>query len=247
MGRRAVGNTTWLITYSDFITLLLVFFVVFYSLTPGIASSKLQTIISAFKGGEGVLNESSVIPVASLADRRTRERMWTDLNNSFRNRGIDGIQIDLTEEGNRIILRESLTFRSGDAQLLQQSEGILQEIAYLLDDNVAEVEVQGHTDNIPVRNSAFFSNWSLGANRAISVLRFLVENTNLPAERFKASSRGEFDPIASNDTNEGRIQNRRVEILVRYFGSEGAGSTNRVNPRNSILPSLPADTLRRNN
>ena len=244
MGRRAVGSTTWLITYSDFITLLLVFFVVFYSLTPGIEESKLQTIISAFKGGEGVLTESSIIPASSLADRMSRSRRWEDLNTFIdQNQLSDQVQIDLIPEGNRIILKESLTFRSGEANLLQQSQAVLQEITYLFDDEVVEVEVQGHTDNIPVRNSVYFSNWSLGAQRAISVLRYLVENTNLPPERFKASSLGEFRPIASNDSQPGRNQNRRVEILIRYR-NQGDGN-NTLNRRNSILP-LGLDTLNQN-
>lgn len=217
MGRRSGHHTRWLITYSDFMTLLLTFFVVFYASTEGINDAELSAIIIPFKGGEGVLNETSVIPAKDLAKRFKRAEEWERLSRYIDEQGLgDEVVLDLLETGNRIILRESLTFQSGQAQLLKQSEEVLKEISYLFDDNVSSVEVQGHTDNIPIRRSDRLSNWGLGAERAISVLRFLVENTNLPPEKFKATSLGEFHPIASNDTPQGRRENRRVEILIRY-------------------------------
>lgn len=217
MGKRPDRSTSWLVTYSDFITLLMVFFVVFYSLSDGIEDSKLQTILSEFQGGEGVLSESSVIPVESLADRRKRSERWEELGEFIEQQNLsDQVQIDLLPTGNRIILKESLTFGSGDYRLLDRSENVLKEITYLFDDSILEVEVQGHTDNIPVKTSRYRSNWDLGAERSISVLMFLLENTNLPPEKFKASTLGEFRPIASNSIEEGRRSNRRVEILIRY-------------------------------
>lgn len=198
-------------------TLLLTFFVVFYASTEGISNSELNSILSPFKGGRGVLNENSAIPEKDLVKRFRRAQEWEDFNRFIKDRGLqDEVQLDLTNQGNRIILKESLTFLSGQAGLLERSKEVLAEISYLFDDSVAEIEVQGHTDNVPIRNAASRSNWELGAERAISVLRFLVENTNLDASRFKAASLGEFRPVASNETPEGKRQNRRVEILIRY-------------------------------
>lgn len=195
----------------------MVFFVVFYALSPGIEDSKLQTILSEFQGGEGVLNESSVIPAGSLAEQRQREERWEGLSEYIENNNLsDQVQLDLMPTGNRIILKESLTFTSGEANLLDGSRSVLREITYLFDDSVSEIEVQGHTDNIPVRSSRYRSNWDLGAERAISVLLFLIQNTNLEPETFKVSSAGEYRPIAPNATADGRRANRRVEILIRY-------------------------------
>ena len=246
MGQRSDKSTNWLVTYSDFITLLLVFFVVFYSLTEGIEKSKLSAIVTHFKGGEGILNESSVIPAGSLAERlRKREQRWEDLSNYIESQGLkDQVQLDLMPEGSRIILKESLTFNSGQAQLLAQSRDVLREITYLFDDNIEVIEVQGHTDNRPIRSSRYSSNWELGAERAISVLQFLMANTTLPPEKFKASTVGEFRPLASNESAEGRRANRRVEILIRYQQPEGDGED--VDPREvyqSTYPGLaPPDT-----
>ncbi len=217
MGKHIDRSTSWLVTYSDFITLLLVFFVVFYAMTPGVEESKLKAIQSAFEGGEGILNESSVIPIDALAEKLKRSERWEALNTYIQENDLgDQVQVDLMETGNRIILKESLTFLSGDYNLLDKSKNILREITYLFDDTIAEVEVQGHTDNIPVRTSRYRSNWDLGSERAISVLLFLMENTNLPPSTFKASSLGEYQPIANNEDASGRALNRRVEILIRY-------------------------------
>jgi chemotaxis protein MotB len=217
MGKHTDRSTSWLVTYSDFITLLLVFFVVFYAVTPDVDESKLKTLLSEFQGGEGVLTESSVIPAESVVDRRKRAERWEGLSRYIeQNQLSDQVQVDLMPAGNRIILKESLTFTSGDARLLDASASVLREITFLFDDSISEIEVQGHTDNIPVRSSRYRSNWDLGAERAISVLLFLMENTNLEPERFKVSSLGEYRPIASNESDAGRRANRRVEILIRY-------------------------------
>ena len=218
MGKRSDRSTNWLVTYSDFITLMLVFFVIFYSMTDGIEASKLRAILTQFDGGRGVLSESSVIPANDLAKKRgLRAKKWEQLNEYIEDKGLaEQVQIDLMEQGNRIILKESLTFRSGQSQLLNKSKDLLTEITYLFDESVMQIEVQGHTDDRPIRNAVVPTNWHLGANRAISVLQFLLANTSLPPENFKASSLAEFRPLANNDTEKGRRANRRVEILVSY-------------------------------
>lgn len=217
MGKRNFNNTEWLTTYSDFITLLLTFFIVMYAATDGISTSDMNAIISPFKGGEGVLDETSVIPANDVARRFKRAERWERFSSFLKDKGLDGVVgLELMPNGNRIVLKESLTFNSGDSQLLEGSKSVLKEITFLFDDAVGEIEVQGHTDNIPIRNARAKTNWNLGSERAISVLRFLVENTNLPPGLFKASTQGEFKPVAANDTDEGRKLNRRVEILIKY-------------------------------
>jgi chemotaxis protein MotB len=217
MGKRNINNTEWLVTYSDFITLLLTFFIVMYSATDGISTSEMNAIISPFKGGEGVLDQTSVIPANDLVKRFKRAEQWERFSDFIKEKGLsDQVGLELMPSGNRIILKESLTFNSGDSELLSGSKNVLKEITFLFDDSVGEIEVQGHTDNIPIRNARAKTNWNLGSERAISVLRFLVENTNLPPELFKAATHAEFRPVAANDTDEGRKQNRRVEILIRY-------------------------------
>lgn len=217
MGKRNFNNTEWLITYSDFVTLLLTFFIVMYAATEGISTSDMNAIISPFKGGEGVLDETSIIPANDLAKRFKRAERWERFSSFLKEKGLaDVVGLELMAQGNRIVLKESLTFNSGEADLLSGSKDVLKEITFLFDSSVGEIEVVGHTDNIPIRNARSKTNWNLGSERAIAVLRFLIENTNLPPQIFKASTAAEFQPVATNDTDEGRRQNRRVEILIRY-------------------------------
>lgn len=210
-------------TYSDMVTLLLVFFVVLYMLTPGVDMDTLQQFLRRFQGGLGVLEQQQTVIDRLSLDRKDElkeERLerWQALVDFVEDRQLDEFfEIELIPEGIRITLSESVTFNSGSSELLPQARNILAEIADQFTDDIYETEVQGHTDNVPLRESAYYrSNWDLGAARAVSVVRFIMGNSNLPPERFKASSYGEYRPVATNDTPAGRRTNRRVEIYVRY-------------------------------
>ncbi len=210
-------------TYSDMVTLLLVFFVVLYMLTPGVDMDTLQQFLRRFQGGMGVLQQQQTVIDRLSLDRKDelkeqRLERWQALVDFIEDRQLDEFfEIDLIPEGIRITLSESVTFNSGSSDLLPQAQNILTEIAELFSDDIYETEVQGHTDDVPLRESAYYrTNWDLGAARAISVVRFIKNISELPPERFKASSYGEYRPIATNDTPIGRRANRRVEIYVRY-------------------------------
>ena len=210
-------------TYSDMVTLLLVFFVVLYMLTPGIDMDVFKEFLQRFQGGTGVLNQQETIMEQTAQEREEELRQqrlerWQSLIDFIEDRQLEEfMEIDLIPEGIKITLSESVTFNSGSSELLPQARNILSEIAELFDDAIYETEVQGHTDDVPLRETAYYrSNWDLGASRSISVVRFIKELSQLPAERFKASSYGEYRPVTTNDTPEGRSANRRVEIYVRY-------------------------------
>ncbi|MDI3412396.1 OmpA family protein [Bacillus sonorensis] len=82
------------------------------------------------------------------------------------------------------------------------------------------IVISGHTDNVPIRNSQFKSNWHLSVMRAVNFMGLLIENPKLDAKVFSAKGYGEYKPIASNKTEEGRRKNRRVEILILPMGQE---------------------------
>lgn len=223
MGRSKKDTGNWLMTYSDMVTLLLVFFVVLYMLTPGVDTDTLQEFLRRFQGGTGVLEQQQTVIDHRSMEREQelkQERMerWQALVDFVEDRQLEEyFEIDLIPEGIRITLSESVTFNSGSSDLLPEARNILTEIGELFSDDIYETEVQGHTDNVPLRESAYYrTNWDLGAARAVSVVRFIKDITDLPPDRFKASSYGEYRPIAPNDTPGGRRTNRRVEIYVRY-------------------------------
>lgn len=104
-------------------------------------------------------------------------------------------------------------FDSGDDRIKKTSESVLRNLAHLIAELGLSVRIEGHTDGLPIHTDRFPSNWHLSAARAVSVLR-LFRDTGVPRERLSAAGRGEFVPIADNNTAEGRAKNRRVVLSV---------------------------------
>jgi chemotaxis protein MotB len=137
------------------------------------------------------------------------------------------IQIEQLREGLRLNVAQDILFASGSTRLEPSGQRVLRKVAAQLVDLPHGVEVQGHTDNVPVRASSRFpSNWELAAERAAQVVRLFVAEGVAP-ERLRAVSYGQYHPVASNDTPEGRLRNRRIEI--------------RLEPAEAAAPALPAD------
>lgn len=111
---------------------------------------------------------------------------------------------------------EKIFFDSGKAKLKKDGETVLLKVGEALAQfQDKTIRVVGHTDNVPLSaGSPFASNWELSVARATTVVRFLQEKAKLPPERLIASGRGEYQPIAPNDTPEGRQKNRRIEIML---------------------------------
>ncbi len=217
--KKSTGN--WLVTYSDLVTLLLVFFVLLYVLTPGIDQSVFDNFISYFQSSVGVMHQSSVI--TSTERNREDARMeivneWIVVEDFLEQHGLSShVDIEMIPEGMKITLSDSLTFNSGSSEILPNAQLVLGKIAEMFDEDVHSSEVQGHTDNVPISAGSYYrSNWHLGAARAVSVVEFIRERSELPPENYKASSFGEYRPVTTNETSHGRRQNRRVEIYVRY-------------------------------
>lgn len=223
MGRSKGNSGSWLVTYSDMVTLLMVFFIVLYTMTPGIDQSQFDNFISYFQSSTGVIKNNSVVKQKSQDKDEYREQIverWSVVEDFLQRQNLSSqVEIEQVAEGVKITLSDSLTFNSGSSDLLPIAERVLDEIAGVFTDEIAETEVQGHTDTDPVANSSYYrSNWHLGAARGVSVLKYIQDRSGLEPERYKASSYGEYRPIADNTTLEGKRRNRRVEIYVRYKG-----------------------------
>jgi chemotaxis protein MotB len=128
--------------------------------------------------------------------------------------------IRVSESGGklRVDLVDKILFDSGEAQISKRGEGVLARVGAVLaqiDDKT--IQVSGHTDNLPPSEkltATFPSNWELSTARAVTVVRFLAEKASVPAQRMVASGYGEWSPIASNKSPQGRARNRRIEILL---------------------------------
>jgi chemotaxis protein MotB len=132
------------------------------------------------------------------------------------------IQIEQLREGLRLNVAQDILFASGSTQLNAGGREVLTKVAVQLEKLPHYVEVQGHTDNVPVkRNSRFPSNWELAAERAAEVVRLFAAEGVDPT-RMRVVSFGEFHPVASNATPEGRLKNRRIEIRLEPVGPDRA-------------------------
>ena len=119
-----------------------------------------------------------------------------------------------TGKGIEIVLPEVMLFPSGQANLIEEAMAFLDDMAPMLSEISNYIEVEGHTDNRPISTNRFPSNWDLSTARANEVIRYLVEEHGIQPERFTSVGYGEYRPIASNDTREGRSKNRRVVMMI---------------------------------
>jgi chemotaxis protein MotB len=117
-------------------------------------------------------------------------------------------------DGLVISLREVGFFRSGSAQIKSTSVGALDRIANMLIKRGYRLRIEGHTDNEPIHNAQFPSNWELSTSRATEIVRLLIVRDGFSPDRLSAAGFAEYHPVATNFTKEGRGMNRRVDIIV---------------------------------
>lgn len=121
-----------------------------------------------------------------------------------------------------ISLHELGFFDSGEAQLMPGAGDKIKRIAEVLLQYGLDMRVEGHTDDVPIHNAAFASNWDLSTARAMAVAMMLLKESNVDPRRMSIAGYAQYHPSASNDTPEGRRANRRVDIVVVSPASPGA-------------------------
>lgn len=114
-------------------------------------------------------------------------------------------------------LADKLLFLSGDAKLSASARPLMDKIGQIIKTVQVPVEIEGHTDNVPIRTASYPSNWELSTARAVNVLRFLIEQHAIAAEKLSAVGFASYHPAASNASVRGRAKNRRVEIIFKLY------------------------------
>ncbi|MCX5835646.1 MAG: flagellar motor protein MotB [Deltaproteobacteria bacterium] len=127
----------------------------------------------------------------------------------------DDFSIVKTDSGFKAVVPNPVLFNSGDASLNEGVYAVLDGIMTIAKQNDLSIQIEGHTDNVPVQTEDFPSNWELSTMRAVNILRYLQNNGDIPPDRLVAVGFAEHHPVAGNDTPEGRQKNRRIEILFR--------------------------------
>lgn len=226
----------WLLTYSDLITLLLVFFIVLYSISQQDAA-KFQQVAESLSGAlagskeiigispgtsqvQGYKGAKPQDEQGSLgkesAEQKKMQEIKKQVEELAKKQGLQAsISVTLEERGIAIRIIDRVLFASGDADLSPQANTILQGIGKILrTSNGQYIRVEGHTDNVPIYSNKFASNWELSASRATNVVRLFTDYSGLSPRLFSAVACGEYRPLASNNTQQGRAKNRRVEIVI---------------------------------
>jgi chemotaxis protein MotB len=207
---KAEEDHNWLITLSDLLSLLLVFFIVFFALSR--VPTKKKEAPDYMKPALKVSG-----PVSVSNPNRGLEKIRNDMQTTVTGLGLgDQVVIHSGAQEILISLKENITFPLGEAEILKSSEPVLDTIAQMVRRYPSfQVEIDGHTDDQPINTKRFPSNWELSVARATSVLKYLIVRQGLDPARFTIKGNGEQHPLTANNTPEQRAQNRRVEIRLK--------------------------------
>lgn len=224
------NNERWLITYSDLITLLLVFFIILYAFSK-IDNDKYKNLASGFNtvfgsgtgilvgDGTGEMVGDGIGGVGGEGGEQTEEGMLSDIKDEvdsyLTSNGLEeSVSTDIDDRGLIIRMSNSILFDSGTANIKADNSSSLSTIGTLLNSMPNYIRIEGHTDNLPISNTKFKSNWELSVLRATNVAEILIADAGIKPERISVLGYGEFRPIADNSTAEGRAKNRRVDIVI---------------------------------
>jgi chemotaxis protein MotB len=236
--RNRVSHDRWLVSYADFITLLFGFFVVLYAFAR--ADQKKQAQVSAavdtafrslgvFPGNahkstssDGAGRQAAPAHVVMSEEVRSPSQVKEDLDRVRRDLAAAlsqqvaarTVSLEMGRDGLVISLREAGFFDSGSAVPKPEAIPVLRQIANKLGASPYDLRIEGHTDNVPIHNAEFDSNWELSAARATDIARLFLDTKAIPPDRISAAGYAEYHPVTSNDTARGRAENRRVDLVV---------------------------------
>jgi chemotaxis protein MotB len=267
----------WMVSYADFITLLFAFFVVMYSISSvnkGKYETFSESLDHALFHNQNIQKTEEVIPdrqyptaiqpielpnlvtaeerELSEEIRKERQRL-SQVSDSFQAALQPYVEENLVSIKKHdfwveLEMNSELLFASGKADLSNKSQSVLSKVAEVVREVPNVINVEGYTDDVPISNGYFGSNWDLSSARATSVVKELVKN-NIPATRLSAVGYGEFHPISENNNDAGRFKNRRVVLVLmsQAFARYGMTDAERAkalkySPENNPVDNHPPST-----
>lgn len=219
------GSPGWMTTFGDMMTLLLVFFVMMYSMSS-LDVDRFMGFISSFQSQMGVLDGGETVTDEDMMARGSRgedfnvarnnlQMVQEQLEEFIEERNLeDDVEMGLTDRGLTVSVTGEVLYEIGRAEIQSEGAVLLNEIIKNIEEIPNEIMVEGHTDDWPIKTDEFPSNWELSTARATNVVRYFIENTDIDPARFSAAGYSEYRPVASNDNATNRAENRRVEIVV---------------------------------
>ncbi len=213
----------WQMVYTGFVLILLCFFIMLTSFAS-FQESRITRFVRSFSNAVTVFQDGNALEKgqtiisndAAMVDKDDPlARLFEKVNQLGREKGLDNIDVRRTPRGVIMTLSEKMLFASGSAALSVASYPLLRRIAAIIKSVGVPVEIEGHTDDVPIRTEAFPSNWELSTARAVNVLRFLTENQGVDHHTISAVGMSQYHPLVANTTDENRYKNRRVEIIFK--------------------------------
>jgi chemotaxis protein MotB len=228
------NHERWLLSYADFITLLMIFFIIMYSMS-NLDKEKYAKVAAglsnAMGGGGGStiigtdngvaiqdVNSPSNTNVVEMDEEEKLSYVKDTVDKYLSDSGLsNSVETKVEERGLVLSFKDYLFFDSGKADINPEQAKKLVEIGKLLNQPIISgsyIRIEGHTDTVPISNYLYKSNWDLSVIRASNVSQLLINHSGIKPERLSAAGYGEFRPKATNNTESGRAANRRVDILI---------------------------------
>lgn len=219
------GGSDWLCTFNDLVTLLMVFFVLIFTMGSGDADKILEMRNSVMRGlgllDSAGMGSSGLVKGAAAARKLShQEEDTSEISDEIKshvadmNSAMPWIDASITENEVTISLEGSVAFEPGIADINFKAFPALKGIGKLINKIPNAVRVEGHSDNVPMSTPKFPSNWELSIARAVNVTKYLIEHANVSPLRLSAVGYGDSRPLFPNDTTKHKAKNRRVEIVL---------------------------------
>ena len=229
-----LASPPWMVTYSDLVTQLLAFFVILFTIST-VDVQRFQLLLSAFRASVGVLERGrsldrqalvgnpplQVVPTFNYS--RAAEQLqvvYEELSRLVESGGLERfVQLVPEERGLVVRFADRVLFDLGRAELRPEARRVLDSVAEVLKPLPNAIRVEGHTDDLPIHNARFPSNWELSTARATTVVRYLIERHGFEPRRLSAAGYGEYRPLVPNTSEAARQRNRRVDVVVLRLSS----------------------------
>ncbi|MCX7956907.1 MAG: OmpA family protein [Endomicrobia bacterium] len=210
-----IDAESWVTPYGNLMTFLMIFFFLLYAYTYFSNDINYERLMNRIQSQLANLD----FKLKKELEKREKETEFAQkLKEYMEKKGLAGAaEININAQKIRIVFSErAVLFASGSADLDEKAKSVLNDISELIETlpKTNLIIVEGHTDNIPIRTKEYSNNMELSIARAISVMRYFTDVKNLPPERFAIAGYGEYRPVISNDTEENRAKNRRIEIII---------------------------------
>ncbi|TYS69093.1 flagellar motor protein MotB [Sutcliffiella horikoshii] len=232
------GAPKWMVTFSDLFMLVLVFFILLFSMSQ-IDLVKFKAVAESFKQVNILDYNPSAVPFEhptdfsvntestnnqedvsknqeeAQANEDSLQELLVEVQTFLAENDLEDVVVaNRTERGIVLVLEEKVLYETAEARILPIAHPFLDKVGTLLTKIPNLVKIEGHTDNRPISTEKFPSNWELSAARASSVIRYLVDSHDLDPERFIAVGYGDTRPIVENTSDANYQKNRRVEIVI---------------------------------